>query len=63
MQSAFIKYRTAIEVPYANAAGAEVNQTSARHFGTDLGIGLTEYLRSIDGMGTSQMHSSAHCRT
>lgn len=39
---------TAIEVPYANAAGAEVNQTSAQQFGINLGIGLTEYLRSID---------------
>jgi hypothetical protein len=37
-----------IEVPYANAGGAEVNQTSARLFGMDLGRGLTQYLRTID---------------
>ena len=39
---------TAIEVPYANADGAEVNQESARAFGIDLGRGLTEYLCGLD---------------
>jgi hypothetical protein len=38
---------TAIEVPYATAAGVEVNQTSARRFGIDLGKGLTKYLRAM----------------
>ena len=39
---------TTIEVPYANARGAEVNQTSARRFGSDLGKGLTEYLVNME---------------
>ena len=43
-----VRLATSIEVPYANAAGAEVNQTSARHFGIDLGSGLTEYLRTME---------------
>jgi len=38
---------TTIEIPYANANGAEVNQESARLFGADLGKALAEYLRSI----------------
>lgn len=38
---------TAIEVPYANAGGIEVNQESARAFGMDLGRGLTAYLREM----------------
>lgn len=40
-----------IEIPYANAHGAEVNQTSARRFGKDLGKGLAGYLRNINGKG------------
>jgi hypothetical protein len=38
---------TAIEVPYANAGGVEVNQESARAFGVDLGRGLMAYLRDM----------------
>lgn len=37
---------TAIEIPYANARGAEVNQSSARLFGRDLGVALAAYLRT-----------------
>ena len=45
---------TTIEVPYANAGGAEVNQRSARLFGVDLGKGLARYLRNIDDTGTTK---------
>lgn len=38
---------TSIELPYANAGGIEVNQDSARAFGTDVGKGLTAYLREM----------------
>lgn len=41
-----IKLASSIEVPYANAGGAEVNPASARRFGVDLGKGLVEYLRA-----------------
>ncbi len=37
---------TGIEIPYANANSAEVNQTSARLFGRDLGAALGAYLRN-----------------
>ena len=40
-----------IEIPYANARGAEVNQGSARLFGADLGRGLAAYLHRIDEIG------------
>jgi hypothetical protein len=43
-----VRLATSIEVPYANAAGAEVNQSSARRFGADLGRGLAQYLRSLN---------------
>lgn len=42
---------TGIEVPYANAGGAEVNQESARFFGRDLGMALASYLRTLPGSG------------
>lgn len=38
---------TAIEIPYANAAGAEVNQESARRFGQDLGRAVATYLQEL----------------
>ncbi len=38
---------TAIEIPYANAGGAEVNPDSARAFGRDLGRALAAYLRAL----------------
>lgn len=37
---------TAIEIPYANASGGEVNQETARAFGFDLARGLCQYLRA-----------------
>ncbi|PCJ60032.1 MAG: peptidase M14 [Planctomycetota bacterium] len=42
-----IKLGASIEVPYANAKGVEVNQTSARSFGQDLGRALDQYLQSL----------------
>jgi hypothetical protein len=42
---------TTIEIPYANAGGAEVNQESARSFGKDLGMALTSYLRTLPKSG------------
>ncbi len=36
---------SSIEIPYANADGAEVNQESARRFGIDLGKALADYLQ------------------
>lgn len=39
---------TAVEIPYANASGVEVNPASARLFGADLGRGVAAYLRSRD---------------
>lgn len=36
---------SSIEVPYANARGIEVNETSARQFGADLGRAIATYLR------------------
>lgn len=44
---------TGIEIPYANAGGAEVNAASARCFGADLGRALAGYLRSSDGINTT----------
>lgn len=35
---------TTLEIPYANAGGAEVNQTSARALGTDIARALQTYL-------------------
>jgi hypothetical protein len=43
-----VRLGAGMEIPYANASGAEVNQASARLFGIDLGKGLAKYLRSID---------------
>jgi len=37
---------TGIEIPYANAAGAEVNAESARSFGPDIGAAIARYLQS-----------------
>lgn len=42
-----VRLGTAIEIPYANARGAEVNQTSARGFGIDLGKTVLEYLTTL----------------
>jgi hypothetical protein len=39
-----VRLGAAIELPYANAGGAEVNQDSARAFGRDLGAALSAYL-------------------
>jgi hypothetical protein len=39
---------TAMEIPYANAGGAEVNQRSARLFGRDIGAALVAYLQAGD---------------
>ncbi|MCX7001838.1 MAG: peptidase M14 [bacterium] len=36
---------TALEIPYANARGAEVNQISARQFGRDLAAAIAVYLK------------------
>ncbi len=36
-----------IEIPYANAGGAEVNPASLRLFGKDLGRALASYLRTL----------------
>jgi hypothetical protein len=38
---------TAIEIPYANVAGAEVNAESARSFGPDLGAAIAAYLQTV----------------
>ena len=38
---------TSIELPYATARGAEVNQESARGFGKDLGMALASYLQEL----------------
>jgi hypothetical protein len=43
-----VKLGTSIEIPYANANGTEVNQTSARQFGGDLARGLAAYLEELD---------------
>ena len=40
-----VRLSTTVEVPYANAGGAEVNQGSARRLGADLANALAEYLR------------------
>ncbi len=40
-----IRLGTSIEIPYANASGVEVNPTSARVFGHDLGEALYCYLK------------------
>ena len=42
---------TAIEIPYANAGGAEVNHVSLALFGKDLGMALASYLRSLPPNG------------
>lgn len=39
------------EIPYASASDVEVNQTSARLFGHDLGRALAGYLQEIDRKG------------
>jgi len=36
----------AMEIPYANARGAEVNQKTARLFGRDLGAAIASYLKA-----------------
>ena len=42
-----VKLATAVEVPYATASGAEVNQVTARRFGADLGKALATYLLNL----------------
>ena len=39
-----VKLASGIEIPYANAAGGEVNQETARLFGHDLARALCAYL-------------------
>jgi hypothetical protein len=39
-----VKLATTMELPYANASGAEVNQKSARAFGRDVAIALRAYV-------------------
>ncbi len=41
-----IKLATSIEIPYASALGAEVNQKSAREFGHDLASAFFAYVRA-----------------
>lgn len=41
-----IKLVTSLEIPYGNASGKEVNATSARAFGRDLGRAIHLYLSS-----------------
>ncbi|WFB36824.1 M14-type cytosolic carboxypeptidase [Kiritimatiellota bacterium B12222] len=41
-----VQLSTTIEIPYANAHGAEINQESARAFGQDLAMALVSYLRN-----------------
>jgi hypothetical protein len=43
-----IRLCAGIEIPYANARGAEVNQSSARLFGVTLAKALTAYLKEIE---------------
>jgi hypothetical protein len=38
---------TTIEIPYANAAGSEVNAESARALGKDLAEALAAYLKPL----------------
>jgi hypothetical protein len=42
---------TTIEIPYANAGGAEVNQVTSDLFGKDLGRALASYLRTLPTRG------------
>lgn len=42
-----VRLSAGIEVPYANVGGSEVNQSTARAFGADLGGALSEYMESI----------------
>ena len=42
-----IALATSIELPYATARGVEVNQESARSFGTDVGMALASYLQEL----------------
>jgi hypothetical protein len=39
-----VQLATGVELPYALAAGAEVNQETARRFGVDLGVALARWL-------------------
>jgi len=43
-----IKMATTIEIPYANASGKEVNQHTARAFGSDLARAIQKYLLEIN---------------
>jgi len=40
-----VRLATAIEIPYANVAGAEVNAESARSLGPDVGAAIARYLQ------------------
>jgi hypothetical protein len=42
-----VRLASGIELPYANAGGAEVNQESAGLFGRDLGAALAGYLKGL----------------
>jgi hypothetical protein len=41
-----MKLATSFEIPYANAAGVEVNDVSARAFGRDLAVAIRRYLEA-----------------
>ncbi|MFO7958190.1 MAG: peptidase M14 [Candidatus Brocadiia bacterium] len=43
-----VRLGSAMEIPYANAAGAEVNAQTARAFGHDLARGLCRYLQTTE---------------
>jgi hypothetical protein len=43
-----VKLATTIEFPYANAAGGEVNASTARTFGHDLARAIREYLEATE---------------
>jgi len=43
-----VRLATGMEIPYANAGGAEVNAETARAFGHDLARGLSRYLQTTE---------------
>lgn len=45
---------TEIEMPYANARGAEVNQTTAWRWGRDVGAAIAAFLKEHDAAGRRQ---------
>lgn len=42
------KLATTIEIPFATASGAEVNQANSRALGQDIARALVEYLKRLD---------------